>query len=214
MRFRQPPEIAELGAAERLHPHPRRQRHLGEIGVVRAGIDRVVKALVDLVEAVADRRHSSARAIPREWPPAGGARSAVIRSAAKPAQIASSSAIASNMPVSRSIEGRATTAPRCARASTRPEATSWRIASRTGVRDTLKRRAMSVSSSAAPGGSAPRTISSASCRRSSSARVILSGWGEARSTRRTTVSASAAGRAECRSEDRRDSCLLIPRFDR
>jgi hypothetical protein len=45
---------------------------------------------------------------------------------------------------------------------------------------------MSVSS-AKPGGSALRTISSASCSRSSSARVILSGIGEGRSTRRTTV---------------------------
>ena len=73
---------------------------------------------------------------------------AVMRSAAMPAHSASSSAIASNMPASRSSVGRATTAPRCARASTRPLAASCRSASRTGVRDTLKRRARSVSSSA------------------------------------------------------------------
>ena len=40
MRFREPPQIAELGAAERLHARPRRQRQLGEIAVVRAGVDR------------------------------------------------------------------------------------------------------------------------------------------------------------------------------
>ena len=50
LRFRQPAEIAELGAAERLHPHPRRQGHLGDIAVLRAGIDRVVKALIDFVK--------------------------------------------------------------------------------------------------------------------------------------------------------------------
>src|SRR5262249_54455986 len=48
----EPSEIAELGAAERLHPDPRRQGHLGDISVLRAGIDRVVEALVDLVEAL------------------------------------------------------------------------------------------------------------------------------------------------------------------
>jgi hypothetical protein len=64
-----------------------------------------------------------------------------MRSAAKPAHNASNSAIASNMPVSRSSLGRATTAARWARASIRPEAVSCRIASRTGVRDTRKRRA-------------------------------------------------------------------------
>src|SRR3954451_21547555 len=120
----------------------------------------------------------------RPWRSAAG-----MRSAARPAHSASSSAMASNMPVSRSNEGCATTAPRWARASTRPLATSWRSASRTGVRETLKRRAMSVSSSGAPGGSAPRTISSASCRRSSSARVILCADGDARSTRGTAGSA-------------------------
>src|SRR5438874_1662422 len=112
-----------------------------------------------------------------------------MRSAARPAQSASSSAIASNMLVSRSIEGCATTAPRWGRASTRPLATSWRSASRTGVRETLKRRAISVSSSGEPGARAPRTISSASCRRSSSARVTFCTDGEARSTRGTTGSA-------------------------
>ena len=52
VRLRQPPERAKLRAAERLHARPRRQRHLGQIGVVRAGIDRAVKRLVDLVEAL------------------------------------------------------------------------------------------------------------------------------------------------------------------
>ncbi len=50
--FCQPAEIAELGAAERLYPHPRRQRNFGDIGVLRAGINRVVKAFIDLVKAV------------------------------------------------------------------------------------------------------------------------------------------------------------------
>src|SRR3954451_8652594 len=50
--FREPSEIAKLGAAERLHPHPRRQRHLGDVAVLRAGIDRVVKTLVDVVKAL------------------------------------------------------------------------------------------------------------------------------------------------------------------
>ena len=58
------------------------------------------------------------------------------------------------------------------RTSTSPLATSRRIASRTGVRETLKRLASRVSSSAAPGASTPRTISSAICRRNSSARVL------------------------------------------
>ena len=43
MGFRQPSEIAELRAAERLHARPRRDRHLREIIVMRAGIDRAVK---------------------------------------------------------------------------------------------------------------------------------------------------------------------------
>ena len=95
-----------------------------------------------------------------------------MRSAAKPAQSASSFAMTSNMPASCSALGRATTAARWARTSTSPLAASRRIASRTGVRETSKRRASVVSSSAAPGTSAPRTISSASCRRNSSARVL------------------------------------------
>ena len=152
MRFRQPAEIAKLRAAERLHPHPRRQRDLGNIAVLRTGIDRVVKPLIDFMKPLGIAGVSSAPAVPHARPPAAGAPPAVMRSAARPAHSASSSAIASNIPVSRSSEGRATTAPRCARASTRPLAASWRSASRTGVRDTLKRRAMSVSSSAAPGG--------------------------------------------------------------
>src|SRR4051812_2315106 len=45
------------------------------------------------------------------------------------------------------------------------------MASLTGVRDTPKRRAISDSSSAMPGGSRPRTISSAICKRSFSERV-------------------------------------------
>ena len=52
VRLREPAEIAELGAAERLHARPRRQRHLGEIVVVRAGIDGAVERLVDLVIAL------------------------------------------------------------------------------------------------------------------------------------------------------------------
>ena len=50
VRLCQPPEIAELGATERLHPHPRRQGHLGDVAVLRAGIDRVVELLVDFME--------------------------------------------------------------------------------------------------------------------------------------------------------------------
>src|ERR1700693_1384091 len=54
----------------------------------------------------------------------------------------------------------------------RPLAASWRIASRTGVREMWNRRASSVSSSAAPGGNTPRTTWAPSCNRSSSARVL------------------------------------------
>jgi hypothetical protein len=48
VRLGQPAEIAELGPAERLHPHPRRQGHLGDVAVLRTGIDGVVEAFVDL----------------------------------------------------------------------------------------------------------------------------------------------------------------------
>jgi len=51
MRLRQPAERAELGSAEWLHARPRRERHLGHMGIVRAGIDRAVKRLVDLETA-------------------------------------------------------------------------------------------------------------------------------------------------------------------
>ena len=51
VRFCEPAEIAELGAAERLYPDPRCQRHLGDVAVVRSRIDLVVEALVDLVKA-------------------------------------------------------------------------------------------------------------------------------------------------------------------
>ena len=43
VRFGEPAEIAELGAAERLHPRPGRESDLGQIGVVGARIDRAVK---------------------------------------------------------------------------------------------------------------------------------------------------------------------------
>src|SRR5262245_63010416 len=52
VRLGQPAEIAELGAAERLHPRACGMRHLGEIGIVRAGIDGGVERLVDLVVAL------------------------------------------------------------------------------------------------------------------------------------------------------------------
>ena len=52
MRFGEPAEIAELRAAERLHPRPRRQRDLGEVGVVSAVVDAVVKGFVDFVIAL------------------------------------------------------------------------------------------------------------------------------------------------------------------
>ena len=48
----EPPEIAELGATERLHALARRQRDLGDMTVLRAGIDRAVKALVDFVKPI------------------------------------------------------------------------------------------------------------------------------------------------------------------
>ncbi len=41
-----------MRATERLHPPPRRQRYFGDIAVLRTGIDRVVKAFVDLVKPV------------------------------------------------------------------------------------------------------------------------------------------------------------------
>ena len=40
VRFGEPAEQPELGAAERLHPGPGRERHLGQIVVVGARIDR------------------------------------------------------------------------------------------------------------------------------------------------------------------------------
>ena len=49
MRLGEPAEIAELRAAERLHARPRRQRYLGEVSVVGAVIDAVVKGFVDFV---------------------------------------------------------------------------------------------------------------------------------------------------------------------
>lgn len=52
LRLCQAAEIAELGAAERLHADPRRQRDLGDVTVLRARIDRVMKTFVDLVEAI------------------------------------------------------------------------------------------------------------------------------------------------------------------
>ena len=88
-------------------------------------------------------------------------------------------------------------------------AASWRIASRTPVRDTPKRRASSVSSRAAPGRSRPRTMSSASVRRSSSAKV--------RRLRPTTGAVVAAARVRSTSviahalrDRRRRSCSHAP----
>src|SRR3954453_14622287 len=52
LRLGEASEIAELGAAERLHAHARRQRDLGDVAVLRSRIDRVVEAFVDLVEAI------------------------------------------------------------------------------------------------------------------------------------------------------------------
>src|SRR5579863_9385331 len=51
MRFRKPPEIAELGAAKWLHPRARRQRDFRDMAVLRAGIDRAVKTLIELMKA-------------------------------------------------------------------------------------------------------------------------------------------------------------------
>ena len=189
MRLGQAPEIAELGAAERLHPHPRGERHLGDIGVLRAGIDGVVEALIDLVKAVGiagiaqhpqllmhrlelvafDRGHAFRR-MPRAQGFQFGHRLEHV-----------------GEPLNRG--------PRHHRAAMRPrldQAGGDELAQRLAHRpdaSTPNRRAMSVSSSAAPGRSAPRTISSASCRRSSSARVIFTTDGDARSIRRTTASA-------------------------
>ena len=47
VRFRETPEVAKLGAAERLHARARRMGHLGQIGIVGAGIDRGMKGFVD-----------------------------------------------------------------------------------------------------------------------------------------------------------------------
>ena len=52
MRIGEAAERAKLRPAERLHPHPGRQRDFRQIGVVGAGIDRAVEAFVDLVEAL------------------------------------------------------------------------------------------------------------------------------------------------------------------
>ena len=101
----------------------------------------------------------------------------VMRMAPKPAHSPSSSRRASNISASCGLPGRATTALRCGRASTRPLETSSRRASRTGVRETLKRRASSISSSVAPGASAPRTMSSEICMRKRSAKVLGTGLG-------------------------------------
>ena len=171
IRFRQAPEVAELRPAERLHAHPRGDGHFRQIIVVRARIDDAVKRLVRLMMAlrIADMDQRAKLFVRR----LECARSAgCMRSAARPAHKASSSPIASNIPTNRSSSGRATTAPRCGRDSTNPLAASCRMASRTGVRETLNRSASSVSSSADPGARTPRTISSAICNRSSSASVL------------------------------------------
>ncbi len=77
------------------------------------------------------------------------------------AQSASISAITANISSSWRSDMAATTAPRWPRGSTSPMASSWRIASRIGVRDTPKVAAIDVSSSGAPGDSLPWTMSSA-----------------------------------------------------
>ena len=182
------------------------------IAVLRAGIDRVVKALVDLVKALGIAGVAQHPQFLVDRLRASGAPPAVIRSAASPAHSASSSAIASNIPVSRSSEGRATTAPRWARASTRPLATSWRSASRTGVRDTQKRRAMSVSSSADAGRQhAAHDLVGELQPQFFRARDLVRR--RRRRGRRGAPCVSASRRdGGVRSGDRRDSCLRILRL--
>ncbi len=72
----------------------------------------------------------------------------------------SSSAITSNISISRCGVTCVTTVPRCGRVSTNPSPSSRRSASRMGVRDTPKRVARSTSSSRVPGSSLPVAISS------------------------------------------------------
>src|SRR6201996_8473361 len=52
MRLGQPAEVAELRASERLNARPRGERDLGEIVVVRAGIDAGVEGFVRFVIAL------------------------------------------------------------------------------------------------------------------------------------------------------------------
>lgn len=52
MRLREPAEIAELCAAERLDASARRQRDFREIGIMGAGVGGAMKRLVDLVKSL------------------------------------------------------------------------------------------------------------------------------------------------------------------
>ncbi len=74
-----------------------------------------------------------------------------MRSAEKRAQIASSSAMLSNIEERCASDTTATMAPRLGRRSTRPMAESCPSASLTGVRETAKRTASAGSSSFSPG---------------------------------------------------------------
>src|SRR5579859_5172101 len=52
MRLREPPQITKLGPTKWLHALAGRERDLGDMAVLRAGIDRAVKLLVHLMKAV------------------------------------------------------------------------------------------------------------------------------------------------------------------
>jgi hypothetical protein len=94
-----------------------------------------------------------------------------ILSAARRAQAASTSPMASTSSARRAGCSPATTAPRCGRSSTRSMAASCFKASRTGVRETAKRCASATSSSRCPAASSPLRIASAMASLSASARV-------------------------------------------
>ena len=112
-----------------------RRETLSLISWKRCGSPTWISARISLVGTASSARarrrscarRQSPRTAPRVRPSPRTCRSAAPRSAAPPRRRGA------------------------ARASIRPLAASWRIASRTGVRETLKRRASSISSSGAPG---------------------------------------------------------------
>jgi hypothetical protein len=98
-----------------------------------------------------------------------------MRRVASWTHIASSSAMTSNISISRCGETRATTAPRRGRISIRPSPSSRLSASRIGVRDTSNRLASSTSSSRLPGNSFPVAISSSMASRRRSESLVMGG---------------------------------------